>query len=501
MYAPASCRGERADRFAAFHFTTAQSTTASIVGPATEWNSPLDPDAPGGYRWSGNTINPSIQVQGAYEGSVPHGVVSAEPLSLTLQDAINRGIAYNLGAIGANEAARMARAQRLAAVSELLPDLTGNVLETVQQINLQALGLRITLPIPGFRFPTVVGPFNYFDARANFSEGLSVTGFRNWRSSQENARSAELSAKDTRELVVLAVSGLYLQTLASAARVKAAKAQIETAQALYQQAVDRNRSGLNAHIDVTRSLVELQTQQQRLTSLTNDFEKQKIALARLIELPMAQVFELADTINHHEPTTINKDDLIRQAISQRADVQAAASQVKAAEWTRKAAAAEYYPSLDLTADYGAIGVNPSQSHGTFSVTGAVRFPIYRSGRIRADVDQAEAALAQRRAEYEDAKGRAEQDVRNAVLDLTAASQQVHVAESNRALATDTLGQAHDRFGAGVADTIELVQAQESVAAAEQDYISALYAFNLAQVSLARATGQSEQEIPRVLQRK
>jgi len=148
----------------------------------------------------------------------------------------------------------------------------------------------------------------------------------------------------------------------------------------------------------------------------------------------------------------------------------------------------------VTADYGAIGVNPSQAHGTFSVTGAVRFPIFRSGRIRADIEQADAALTQRRAEYEDIKGRVEQDVRNAALDLTAASQQVHVAESNRGLANETLVQSRDRFRAGVADTVEVVQAQESVAAAEQDYISALYALNLARVNLARASGQTEQGI-------
>jgi outer membrane protein TolC len=347
----------------------------------------------------------------------------------------------------------------------------------------------------------VVGPFNYFDARANFTESLSLTGVRNWRSSQENLRSAELSIKDSRELVALAVSGSYLRLLASAARIQTVNAQIESAAAIHQQAVDRHQNGLNARIDVNRSLVELQTQQQRLTSLTNDFEKQKITLARLIGLPMAQAFSLADPIPSPQLEAPELDPLIQQALAGRADVQAAAAQVKSAEFTRKAAVAENYPSLDVTADYGAIGTNPSQSHGTFSVTGAVRFPIYRFGRIRADVDQADAALAQRRAEYEDLKGRAEQDVRTARLDLTAASQQVRVAQSNRELAADTLVQSRDRFRAGVADTVEVVQAQESVAGAEQDYISALYALDLAQVSLARAIGQTEQGVLRLFPRK
>ncbi len=447
-----------------------------------------------------NTSNASIQIQGAYQGSTAVGTVSPQVLSLTLPDAIQRGIKYNLGPIGSGEAARQARALRLAAVAQLLPDVVGSVKETVEQVNLAAEGLRINVPILGFHFPTTVGPFNNFDARATLNESVSVTALRNWRSSQENVHSAELSLQDSRELVTLAVAGSYLQIIAAAARIQTAMAQIETAKTVYQQAVDRNASGVNARIDVTRSQVELQTQQQRLTSLTNDFEKRKISLARLIGLPMAQRFNLSDTIPYHDAPPSDVDDLIQHALAGRPDVQAASVQVKAAELVRKAASAEYYPSVDVSANYGAIGITPTnEAHGTFTVAGGISFPIFRSGRIRADIDQADAALALRRAEYEDIKGRAEEDVRTALLDSSAAAQQVKVADSNRTLAADTLTQARDRFRAGVSDTVELVQAQESVATAEQAYISALFAFNLAQVSLARAVGQTEQGVTRLLQ--
>lgn len=453
------------------------------------------PAAGAGAGSSVNTINTSIQVQGTFQGSVPSGTASAGPVALRLQDAVKRGIQYNLGTITAGEAGRQARAMRLAAVAQLLPDVTGSVSEAVQQINLAAEGLRLNIPIPGFHFPSVVGPFNYFDAQANFGESVSLTAFRNWRSAQQNARSAELSIQDARELVALAVAGSYLQILASTARIQTARAQIETAQAVYQQAVDRNLSGLNAHIDVNRSQVELQTQQQRLTSLLNDFEKQKLMLARLIGLPMAQAFTLADAVPYHDVPAPDVDALVRQAFAGRQDVQAAVAQVRSAESAHGAAVAEFYPSLEVTANYGATGVNPSRdAHGVFLVNGSVNFPIYRSGRIQADIAQADAALAQRKAELEDAKGRAEQDVRTAALDLAAASQQVRVAQSNRALAAETLDQSRDRFRAGVADTVELVQAQESVATAEQDYISSLYAYNLARVSLGRAVGQTEQNV-------
>ena len=470
--------------------------------PQTGTVAPTETPAAGGTGSSVNTINTSIQIQGTFQGSVPSGTVSAQPIPLTLPEAVRRGILYNLGVITAGEAGRQARALRLAAVAQLLPDVTGSVGESVQQVNLAAEGLRINVPIPGFHFPTVVGPFNSFDAQANFSQSVSLTAFRNWRSAQQNARSAELSNQDARQLVTLAVAGTYLEILASTARIQTARAQIETAQAVYQQAVDRNVSGLNARIDVYRSQVELQTQQQRLTSLLNDFEKQKISLARLIGLPMAQTFTLANDVPYQELPAPDVDSLVRQAFGGRQDVQAAAAQVKSAELARGAAVAEHYPSLEVTANYGATGVNPSRdAHGVFLVNGAVNFPIYRSGRIQADIAQADAALAQRKAEFEDTKGRAEQDVRNAVLDLSAASQQVRVAQSNRVLAADTLVQARDRFRAGVADTVELVQAQESVATAEQDYISSLYAFNLARVSLGRAIGQTEQSVAALVQGK
>ena len=163
----------------------------------------------------------------------------------------------------------------------------------------------------------------------------------------------------------------------------------------------------------------------------------------------------------------------------------------AAELFRKATSAERYPTLGLGADYGVIGINPATSHGTFSVTGQLRFPIWAGGRIHGDVEQADATLERRRAEYEDLRARVEADVRTAYLDLTAAADQVRVSQSRRELAEDELVQARDRFASGVADTIEVVQAQEAVSSAEQDYIASLSAHNLAKASVARATGQAE----------
>lgn len=449
-----------------------------------------------------NTLNSTLQVQGNLQGSVPgNDPLTQQPLSLTLAQAVKRGLHFNLSAVVSNISQRAANAEKLGARAQLLPDVNGDLREVAQQTNLAAAGLRFSaIPTgpgqPAFNFPSIVGPYNYFDVRASVSQSVAdLTRLHNYRSSKESARASGMTVLDSRELIVLAVTGAYLQLIASQSRVDTARAQISTAQASYTQAVDRNRSGLNARIDVNRTLVELQTQQQRLNSLLNDLAKQKISLARLIGLPQSQNLVLTDTQPFKQADTLpGLNEMIQLAWGQRPDVRAASAQVRAAEEARRAATSEYLPSLSLNADYGVIGVNPTQSHGTFSVAGTLQVPIFRSGRINADVEQAAAVLAERRAELEDIRGRAEQDVRTAQLDLNTASEQIRLAESNRLLAADTLEQARDRFNAGLADTVELVQAQESVATAEQDYISAMYSYQLARAALARAVGGAEKSI-------
>ncbi len=451
---------------------------------------------PGGAQ-SVNTITSTLQVQGAYQGSVLSAETPGAPLQLSLAEAIRRGLEYNLGTVGYQNSIREARALRRAELASLLPNLNGNVLASEQQTNLAAFGFNFRAP--GFNFPTIVGPFHYVDARASLTQAIvDVTLLRNYRASQQNVRATELSSQDARDLVVLAVTGGYLQVISAAARIDSARAQVATAQATYQQAVDRRNAGVAARIDVTRSQVELQIQQQRLTSQETDFAKLKIQLGRVIGLPPGQDFSLADSLPFTPLTGLTLEQALMRASSNRADLKAAEAQVQAAELTRKAAVAERYPAVDLVADYGGIGTSPQNSHGTFSVTGSLRFPIWQGGRIRADIEAADAALQQRRSEYQDLRGRVDADVREAFLDLTAAASQVMVAQSNRDLAQDTLGQARDRFAAGVADTVEVVQAQEAVAVAEQDYISSLYAHNLAKASLARAMGQADQSIQQLL---
>jgi outer membrane protein TolC len=295
--------------------------------------------------------------------------------------------------------------------------------------------------------------------------------------------------------VVLAVAGSYLQTVTAAARVASQQAQVDNARAVYNQAVVRKQAGTNARIDVVRSLVELQTQQQRLSSLEADLRKQKIVLARLIGLPLDRELVLTDPLASAEAVLPQTADQLRLAFEHRADLRAAEAQVRAAELSLSAAHAERLPSASLSGDYGVIGPNPASTHGVFAVTASISMPVWEGGRIRADIEQAEATLKQRRAELADERAMVEEQVRTSLIELETAMGQVQLAANNRSYANETLSEARDRFGAGVATTVEVVQAQEQVASAEADYISSLFSLNVAKLSLARATGEAEADLP------
>ena len=442
-----------------------------------------------GTTTSVNTLNPAIQVSGAYSGSANSTATRPFSGKLSLQEAMDRAIEYNLGSVGMTQAMRQMHGQARVARSALLPNLTGDFAETEETVNLAAIGVRFNAP--GFSIPAVVGPFNYMDLRARLTQTVAdFTARNNYRAAQESLRATQLSAQDARDLVVLAAGGAYLQVIAAKARVQSAQAQLETANAVYQQTQMQFQFGKVPQIDVNRSQVEVLTQRQRLVSLQNDVAKQKINLARLTGLPANEQYDISDDVPFAAAPPVSLEDAVGRALDQRADLKAAEAQVHAAERALTAAHDELYPSLSVSADYGVIGTNPGQAHGTFTAIATLTVPIWRGGRTAGDIEEADAALQQRRAELEDQRSQVESDVRNAYLDLQAAASQVQVAQQNLDVTRQTLAQERQRFEAGVSNDVVVTQAQESVASAELDYINSVFAHNVAKLSLARAIGNA-----------
>jgi outer membrane protein TolC len=443
--------------------------------------------------------------QNPFLGSAPEGKATGEVLQIDYTDAIDRGLRNNLGLLLASDQTETARGERWKELSELLPNINGSVIESVQTQSLAAIGFNKLFPLLGppgsssANLPRIIPAFNFFDARVSL--GQSIFNYKNIekeRAASQSLKAAQFTYKDAREVVVLAVGNSYLQTIAAGARVETTEAQVKSAQALSDKAGDQLKAGLSPAIDALRSQVELQTRQQQLIVARNDLAKLKLSLARIIGLPPGQEFVLTEKAPYQALAPLSLDTYLQRAYAERADYQAALSQVRAAELSRSAASAGRYPTFDVNANLGDIGVTPSQSNGTWQVNAGINIPIFAGNRVHSDVLEADAQLKQARSQLGDLRGRIDYEVRTALLDLNAAAEQVAVARSSVDLAEQALAQSQDRFTAGVADNLEVVQAQETVASAHESYIQSLYFHNLSKVELAHAIGDAEQGVKRFL---
>ena len=420
-------------------------------------------------------------------GSIARGTVTSEPLPLSVKDAVDRALHANLGLLVEEEAAATAGGTRWRALADLLPNVSGNLQARRQVINLEAFGFQVQ--------PSIVGPFNVYDARVFLSQPvIDLSALNDHRAASLKEQAAKYGIRSARDLVVLVAVNLYLEAVAAASRVDTTHAQMDTAEALLKQAQDLKASGLVAGIDVLRAQGQVQTQRQRVIAAENEHEKAKLSLARAIGLPIGQAIVLTDKIPYAAMPIPALEQVLPKAYESRADYLAAKSRVDAAEAARKAATASLLPSLHVDADFGAIGQTVASAHSTYTVAATVHVPVFEAGRATARRIETASELRQREAEFADLQGRVEFEVRSALLDLRTADQQVQAAQTNTQLASEQLTQARDRFAAGVAGNLEVTQAQEAVASASETYIAALYSHNLAKASLARALGVAESAV-------
>jgi outer membrane protein TolC len=421
---------------------------------------------------------------GTMTGSVPSGPASNEIVSLTLRDAITRGLRYNLATIESGENARIARGQRLLALSKLLPQVSAGLSENVEQLSLATFGLQ---QIQGI--PNIVGPFSYTSVDATASQTIfSFESIQRFRAARTAEQAAQLSYQDILDAVTLTVGNAYLQVIEADSRIQAQDAQVRNAKALYHQALDEVQAGTAPRIEATRTEVQLHTEEYNLSVACNNFELAKLALGRAIGLPLGQQFELAGQVPYSEINPPTVEDALNVAYRWRSDFHAALDSEKSATQTLSATRGERYPTVAVNGSFGDIGPTLGHSHGDFTFQAGINVPIFTGGRIKGEITQAQAELTQRKAEAENVRGQVDYDVRAAFLNLNAAKEQVAVAKQNVELANENLARSKDRFTSGVTDSVEVVQAEQSLASANDQYITSLYDHNLAKLSLARALG-------------
>ena len=411
----------------------------------------------------------------------------AAPLGLTLADAITRGLEHNLAAVLAREGVNVAGGARLVALSGVLPSLSGDLVASRQKISLEQYGF----PVAPGQSP-LIGPFDVVLGQLSLSQVLfDMSAVERARAGGEREDAARLGLQDARDMVVSVCAGLYLQAVTASSRVEAAQAQLTTAEALARRAQDLKQAGVVAGIEVLRADVQLAAQRQRLIQASNELDRGRLTLARAIGLPLGQAFELVDKVPYAELDALDLEKALSQARAARPDLAGARVVLRAAEDDERAAVWQGLPSLHLDAAVGRVGARVESVQTVYSAAAMVRIPLFEGGRTRGQIRQTRAALEQQRARVADLETRVEYEVRTALLDLKAAAEQVQVARVGHELAQQQLVQSEDRFAAGVASNIEVVQAQQALAEATESYIGSLLAHNLAKLALARSLGVAE----------
>jgi outer membrane protein TolC len=463
--------------------TSGVSKTAS--GPSTATDSSPVANAQQNLYGAGGQ-NGAQPTQDSFKGSIVSGKATDGVLDLSLNEAIQRGLRQNLGLILQTSAQKSSNGQRLEELQALLPTVTAQASVEVQQINLAAFGLKF----PGLA--PIIGPFQVTDFRAYLTQNLvNVSALQNYISAKHNFSSAQLTAEDARDLVVLTVGNAYLLCIADSARIDAVTAELATSKVSLDQAVAAHDAGTSPKLDVLRAQVDYQNEQQSLISSKNNFEKDKLALARAIGLPLDQAFHLTDPVPYAALDHIDPEMAFEDALKLRKDLAAYAEQVKAAKAEKTSAWAYQLPVASFSGDFGDQGTTPGHSHGTFSATGEVSVPVLQIAKTKGQEQVADAQYEQATAKLSDQVQQVNQDVRDSLLDIQAAAKLVEATHSNVELANEALSEAQQRFHAGISDNLPVSQAQSQTEQANDQYISALYQHNVAKLGLARALGVAQ----------
>jgi outer membrane protein TolC len=443
-----------------------------------------------------NSTTPSSlagQQQNPFLGSIPTGRATDTPIELSLNDAIHRGLQYNLGVIENQASLRQSQALRLRALSTMIPSVSGLLRQNLDQLSTVAIGLKLP------NVPRSTGQFSYQESYLTFSDtGLNLNSLYQYKASKLDAEAQRFSLEDAGNVVALAVGTAYLQVQSSEARVATSQAELDSARELEAQATNRVDSGLAADIEGFRATVQRQTSEQRLIVAAANLDKDRLTLARIIGLPSGQRFNISSKAGYQSWSGGDLQEALKQARAERADIKSAQAAANSSQLSRKAAQLERAPGVSVNGYYGSLGTNLAHSDSTYQLTATVSLPIFTGGRIRSEIQNAAAEADRRQSEYADIVGRVDYEVRNAFTDLQAADSAVKVAEKNSQLSQRTLAQARDRFLNGVTNNLEVIQAQQDVAAANENYISSLFAHNLAKLTLLRALGSAQKDVNKYL---
>ncbi len=422
---------------------------------------------------------------------------SGRTLRLSLKQAVEIALSPegNARVQLAEELIRQARARSAQARAALLPNLDASVSDESQTRNLAAFGIRIQLPIPGFVFPTFVGPFNVFDARATASQtAFDLSSIRRFQAARSGITQAEAERESTQDQVRDQVARAYLAALRAQANVETAQANSELAEALLKLATDQKAAGTGTGIEVTRASVQLANERQRLIVAQNDLTRAQLQLLRTVGLTLSVGVDLTERLSYTPVPAVTAEQALQTAFASRADWKAQIRREETARLNQSATRLERIPSLSLFADYGSIGSSIDHAIPTRTYGFAVRVPVFDGGRRDARRAESSSQFRQEGIRTKDLRAQIELDIRLALDSLRSADDQVKTAEEGLALSENELAQAERRYKAGMGSSIEVTDAQTRLERARGNRILALFNYNLARIDLNSAMGTIRQMI-------
>jgi outer membrane protein TolC/ABC-type transporter Mla MlaB component len=414
---------------------------------------------------------------------------SGELLRLTLDKAVGLALKQNTTAqIAVLQAAEAVQDKNIARAG-LLPNADLQVSDSVRRINLQEQ-LGSAIPFPGI--PGHVGPLNIFHAGPGFGTPVfDLTLWERYRSAREMANASKATSLSTREQVILLVVSQYIGTLRAMATVEASQSRVDLAQALYDQAADLQKEGVGTGIDTLRANVELQNEKQALLVAQADRDSSLFGLSRLLNLDPRQEITLGDSLSFFDTPQPDVNASLDEALATRQEWKALDSQVKGAEHDKRASLDLQLPTLRIDGNWAYEGTRLNNGIPVYNYQASFDLPLFTGGRTRAEIVKSNLQLKVLNEEKADLRNQISLDVKTALLNLKSARNQVAVATLGVQLAKEEVDQARDRFQAGVANNIEVIQAQDALARANDNEIAALYRFNQARADYARSIGQME----------
>ncbi|MGD0098379.1 MAG: TolC family protein [Terracidiphilus sp.] len=417
--------------------------------------------------------------------------LAQQPVSyrFTLQDAIQKGLQSNLSVLVAGtrvEEAEGARMRRLSAA--LLPRVNAQAYANVQNRDLQAFGISL----PGM--PPVVGPFSNYDFRIYAQQNLvDLQSYRELKASQLALDAGKMDERDARDLIVRAIAALYLNAQSAAARADAAQSRVNDSSALLKLARDKHDAGAATGVDVLRAEVQLANDRQALLIAQNQTKLSLLELARNLGMNPATPMELAEPLTFHSLRPPEIETLASSALLTRADYLSLASQREELIEQQRANRARSYPKLSINGNIGEIGRSIGGVQTTGLLQGQIDFTLFDRDR-NGEAQELASRVKRIDDQIADLRRGIEEDLREAVLNLDSAAEQVTVAQDGQELARRELELAQDRFRQGAADNIEVITAQDELARADENYILAVASHVDAKFALARAMGDTEKNI-------